>query len=440
MLFTVVFVLLSVAPSPQEALDAMLDGNPFHSTGEPVLIEFGDQFLVPSDPAMVKPAILRQFHRLAFQMQQEPVSQLAAYIEENWGYLNTETRNLWYEYTGRMELTAPEGTATYNTLTSVLRYCSESGSRVPVVETRSLTDLQRFYYVMSLSPDKASSFIDDRCWSVRYAVIQRNPTAAFQMLDDESPYIRMKAADAAGRADLLLELAAFEGPVGHMSLAEVGQVPILEDSLFGSADPAKRCSALVALLKIGWSIPPEKLDCLLSDDYIVIGSIAAESAGRNFSIPEEESFPGDAPALNDVPDRVVLVTDKGEFTLTLLKNSAPETCRSFWYLAESGFYDGVYFHRVIPGFVAQAGCPEGNGYGGPGYTIPAENNTVAFNRGVLGMADSGLDTGGSQFFIMLDSQRRLDCRYTAFAQVDNTDRLDLIEVGTRILEIRRVNT
>ncbi len=64
---------------------------------------------------------------------------------------------------------------------------------------------------------------------------------------------------------------------------------------------------------------------------------------------------------------------------------------------------------------------------------------MAFERGVVGMADSGMDTGGSQFFIMLDSQRRLDCRYTVFAAVDNTHGLDDIEIGTRILEIHRVN-
>jgi peptidyl-prolyl cis-trans isomerase B (cyclophilin B) len=126
--------------------------------------------------------------------------------------------------------------------------------------------------------------------------------------------------------------------------------------------------------------------------------------------------------------------------MTLLKQQAPQTCRSFWYLAEKGFYDGIYFHRVIPGFVAQAGCPEGNGYGGPGYTVPAENNTEAYLRGVVGMADSGPDTAGSQFFIMLDSQRRLDCRYTVFAVVENTPKLDSIEVGTRILEIRSVSS
>ncbi|MCK5785621.1 MAG: peptidylprolyl isomerase [Candidatus Sabulitectum sp.] len=156
-------------------------------------------------------------------------------------------------------------------------------------------------------------------------------------------------------------------------------------------------------------------------------------------MPLEGNLPHEAPALEDVPSQVVLVTGAGNFTMTLLKENAPVTCRSFWYLAETGFYDGIYFHRVIPGFVAQAGCPEGNGFGGPGYSIPAENNPVAYHRGVVGMADSGMNTGGSQFFIMLDDQRRLDCRYTVFAEVKDTDGLDNIEVGTRILEIRRVN-
>ncbi|MCK5130772.1 MAG: peptidylprolyl isomerase [Candidatus Sabulitectum sp.] len=171
----------------------------------------------------------------------------------------------------------------------------------------------------------------------------------------------------------------------------------------------------------------------------MVGAVAADATGRDFATPRNGSLPDDAPVLENVPDQVVLVTDAGEFTVTLLKENAPLTCRSFWHLAETGFYDGIYFHRVIPGFVAQAGCPEGNGYGGPGYTIPAENNTVSYRRGVVGMADSGMDTGGSQFFIVLDNQRRLDCRYTVFAAVNETGGLDRIEVGTRILEIHRVN-
>ena len=440
MICAFVFALLSVAPSPDEALDAMLEEHPFPAAQEAVLIEYGDRFLVPESPALVKAAILRQFHRMAFQLQPEPVDSLADYIVENWSSLDTETRNLWREFAGRTGLEVPADAVSSENLTSILRYCSETGSTVPDVNTGNLTDLQRFYYTLALPPNQALRFIEDPCWAVRNAVLQKNPGAAFEMLDDPSPYVRMNAALAAGRDDLLLEMASADGPLGHMSLAGVGQVPILEDSLFNSGDPAKRVSALLALLELGWTVPQAKVDYLLTDDYLMVRAITADATGRNFAMPEEGDLPEEAPALQAVPDRLVLVTDAGEFTMTLLKQQAPQTCRSFWYLAEKGFYDGIYFHRVIPGFVAQAGCPEGNGYGGPGYTVPAENNTEAYLRGVVGMADSGLDTAGSQFFIMLDSQRRLDCRYTVFAVVENTPKLDSIEVGTRILEIRSVSS
>ncbi|MCD6589459.1 MAG: peptidylprolyl isomerase [Candidatus Fermentibacteraceae bacterium] len=439
MICAVISALLSIVPSSGEALEAMLEEHPFPAAQEAVLIEYGDRFLVPESPSLVKAAVLRQFHRMAFQLQPEPVSSLADYITENWSSLDTETKNLWREFAGRTGLMVPAEAVSGENLTSILRYCSETGSTVPEVNTGNLTDLQRFYYTLALPPDQSLQFIEDPGWAVRNAVLQNNPGAAFEMLDDPSPYVRMNAALAAGRDDLLLEMASADGPLGHMSLAGVGQVPILEDSLFNSDDPAKRVSALLTLLDLGWTVPQTKVDYLLTDDYVMVRAIVADATGRNFAMPEEGDLPEEAPALLDVPDRLVLVTDAGDFTMTLLKEAAPVTCRSFWYLAETGFYNGIYFHRVIPGFVAQAGCPEGNGYGGPGYTIPAENNTVPYRRGIVGMADSGLDTGGSQFFIMLDSQRRLDCRYTVFASVDNTDNLDNIEVGTRILEIHMIN-
>ncbi len=442
MICTVLFALVASVPSSQQALEAMIEGNPFPSSQDSVLMEYGDDFLLPESPELVRFAMLRQFHRMAFQLPGEPANQLAEYINENWELFDTDTKNLWLEFAGRTGIDVPHQEISSDNLTSVLRYCAESGNQPPLLDTgdlTDLTDLQRLYYVNSLSPDDAVGFMEDSCWAVRNAVIQRNPGTAFQMLNDPSLYVRMNAALATGRSDLLIEMASIEGPIGHMSLAGVGQIPILEDSLYGSLNRAARLSALMALFDLGWSVPENRLDYLLADEYLVVGAVTADETGISFAEPPKGTLPEEAPSINDVPDQILLVTDAGEFEMTLLKEEAPLTCRSFWYLAETGFYDGIYFHRVIPGFVAQAGCPEGNGYGGPGYFIPAENNTVAYSRGVVGMADSGMDTGGSQFFIMLDSQRRLDCRYTAFAVVDNPRCLDDIEIGTRILEIRRVN-
>lgn len=114
-----------------------------------------------------------------------------------------------------------------------------------------------------------------------------------------------------------------------------------------------------------------------------------------------------------------LATDKGDIVLELYAWAAPLTVNSFVFLAEQGYYDGVTFHRVLPGFVAQGGDPTGTGGGGPGYTIPNEDGAgLTFDsEGVLAMANAGRDTNGSQFFITYAPQPGLDGGYTIFGRV-----------------------
>lgn len=112
-------------------------------------------------------------------------------------------------------------------------------------------------------------------------------------------------------------------------------------------------------------------------------------------------------------------TEKGDIVLELFPESAPLAVNSFIFLAENGWYDGVTFHRVMPGFVAQAGDPTGTGMGGPGYAFINEINTeLQFDRaGLLAMANSGADSNGSQFFITLGPAEHLNGGYTIFGQV-----------------------
>ncbi len=114
-----------------------------------------------------------------------------------------------------------------------------------------------------------------------------------------------------------------------------------------------------------------------------------------------------------------LHTEKGDIVMQLHADKAPLAVNSFVFLAQHGWFDGVTFHRVIPGFVAQTGDPSGTGQGGPGYFFKNEVSTdLLFNKpGVVGMANSGLDTNGSQFFITYAPQPNLDGKYTIFAQV-----------------------
>jgi len=117
--------------------------------------------------------------------------------------------------------------------------------------------------------------------------------------------------------------------------------------------------------------------------------------------------------------KAVIEMDKGTVEIELFDKEAPITVDNFEKLIKEGFYDGLTFHRIIEGFVAQGGCPNGNGSGGPGYTIPCEtkDNPHKHGRGSLSMAHRGPNTGGSQFFIAYEPQPHLDGVHTVFGKV-----------------------
>lgn len=122
---------------------------------------------------------------------------------------------------------------------------------------------------------------------------------------------------------------------------------------------------------------------------------------------------------DDLP-RVKLTTNEGEILIELFENEAPETVGNFVSLVESGFYDGLTFHRVLPGFMAQGGCPQGDGRGGPGYKIYCEStqdNARMHFRGSLSMAHAGRNTGGSQFFLTFRPTPHLNKQHTVFGRV-----------------------
>ena len=112
-------------------------------------------------------------------------------------------------------------------------------------------------------------------------------------------------------------------------------------------------------------------------------------------------------------------TNLGDFQVELFEDRAPATTKNFIDLVEKGFYDGIVFHRVIEGFMLQGGCPDGNGRGGPGYTIPDEFHAELTHdsEGVLSMANSGPNSGGSQFFVTLAPTAWLDGKHAVFGKV-----------------------
>ena len=143
-----------------------------------------------------------------------------------------------------------------------------------------------------------------------------------------------------------------------------------------------------------------------------------------------------APALAGAPLHARIETVRGVIVLELLGEDAPLTVANFVALARRGYYRGVHFHRVVPNFVAQDGDPRGDGNGGPGYAIRDELNTLRYARGAVGMALSGPDTGGSQYFLTLSPQPHLDARYTIFARVvEGRDVMDRLVQGDAISNI-----
>jgi peptidyl-prolyl cis-trans isomerase B (cyclophilin B) len=121
-----------------------------------------------------------------------------------------------------------------------------------------------------------------------------------------------------------------------------------------------------------------------------------------------------------------LTTNHGDIVIELFDDDAPKTVDNFRKLAEDGYYDGLIFHRVIPDFMIQGGCPEGTGSGGPGYTFEDEFNDHKVARGALAMANAGPNTNGSQFFIVtVQSAPWLDGKHTVFGEV--TEGMDVVD-------------
>ena len=141
--------------------------------------------------------------------------------------------------------------------------------------------------------------------------------------------------------------------------------------------------------------------------------------------------------------KAIIHTEKGDMKIEFYHADAPNTVANFIKLAESGFYNGLSFHRVIPDFVIQGGCPNGIGNGGPGYKINCEldGGNQFHDRGVLSMAHAGRNTGGSQFFICHSRRNtaHLDGNHTCFGIVtDGLDVLDSIRQGDKIEKIEIV--
>ncbi len=220
------------------------------------------------------------------------------------------------------------------------------------------------------------------------------------------------------------------------------------------ADPDARLAILDAIAKYKRQRTLDLLAGALKDPNYLVRRRAAElleaaDAGSFVSKLEPVKTPPRRPGYYDRIEQsmrranpvAVIKTDKGEVRIELLVRDAPMTVDNFVELARKKYFDGVVIHRVVPNFVMQDGDPRGDGNGSPGYQIRCEINEVPYDRGAVGMALSGKDTGGSQFFITHAPQPHLDGGYTVFARVtDGMQVVDRLARGDRIVSVTIVES
>jgi cyclophilin family peptidyl-prolyl cis-trans isomerase len=284
------------------------------------------------------------------------------------------------------------------------------------------------------------------------------------MLDDEDKRVVPAAIrslvklKAPGIEEILLAQVK-HGDAGIRSAAAraIGQLKLsagpaaLRDAFKAAQSDAggeARDSALTALAEYGVAEAGEMVKTALADrDWALrlkastlLRTLdpAAESVQAIRPAPGAPIAPYDSPALvaPTVSPHVFLETAKGTIEIELTVLDAPQTAQNFIALARKGYFNGLQVHRVVPNFVVQDGDPRGDGSGGPGYTIRDELNDRPFVRGTVGMALSGPDTGGSQFFIMHSPAPHLDAKYTVFGHVVNgmevVDRIQELDVIQRV--------
>lgn len=332
-------------------------------------------------------------------------------------------------------------------------------------------DGQRIHPDMARAIAALSALDIPKAWwetdTARYTRVQAGllPSLSMYMSEDRDPLMRAAATAIAADPENLYRLATAD-PSGLVRMAAAQR--ILSDrisyrravSLLNAQDPmvlaavadwlrdqpnpkseavlvsmAQRTdepslvySSVMALASLTYRKPTRKrssgapvalLPSLLAHKDPSIRAAGLELAKASGTWPkffEYSPDPIDITALSEIRSAVIS-TAHGEIMVTLHPEHAPLTVANFARLADAGFYDGLPFHRVIPDFVAQGGDPRGDGWGGPGHTVPDEISAIRYEEGTLGMAVNGQDTGGSQWFISLAPQPHLNDRYTAFGRV-----------------------
>jgi cyclophilin family peptidyl-prolyl cis-trans isomerase/HEAT repeat protein len=337
--------------------------------------------------------------------------------------------------------------------------------RAAAVRAMAAMDPQGFLTILSgMEPDPD--------WVVRAAigdVLQTMaPEVAIErlraMLDDEDKRVVPSAIDGLARlkapgleTSLLAQLKALDIGIRVAAARAIGRVKppggaaaLREAYASPQAGPSDdvRDAVLTALASYGLAEAGETLKAALADKNWALRLKAAsllksldpsvETVQAIRPAPGGPIAPYDSPDLIDpkVSPHAFIETAKGTIEIELSVLDAPQTAQNFITLARRGYFNGLQFHRVVPNFVIQGGDPRGDGSGGPGYSIRDELNDRPFVRGTVGMALSGPDTGGSQFFITHSPAPHLDAKYTVFGFVVNG--MDVVDKIQQLDVIQRV--
>jgi cyclophilin family peptidyl-prolyl cis-trans isomerase/HEAT repeat protein len=265
--------------------------------------------------------------------------------------------------------------------------------------------------------------------------------AAVELLGElKGPAAQEKVRTQLLAADPVLAAAAASSSAKLGDKTQIPQLRQLAQKAMTQVDIAPTIAEALATLDAKDAIGD--LEPWLKSPNATIRQSAAEALTKLKGTPVvaervEEPMKGQRVQLAPAKARLVVTTEKGEFEIELYNDDAPLTSANLFNLARRGFFRGLSFHRVVPDFVAQGGDPRGDGNGGPGYTIRCEINNRPYARGVVGMALSGKDTGGSQFFVTAAPQPHLDGRYTAFGEVTKGQEVvDALLEGDLITEVR----
>ena len=356
------------------------------------------------------------------------------------------------EVSVRLEAISAVGAVPELDRTALLRPFIDAGSTLEAAEAwRSASDPALHEAAAAIQALGAAGLLDDapalcagaRPTRIRAAAVPwlDGPDAwtALALEDGEGP-VRTAAAAALVGADvgaptLRSLLPAFDPMVAAIAAEALvdkphknNQAPLL-DALAEADDPDLLAAGMRALTRLYTGerpkiIRPPAAAKALGTAHVAHAAEPVRSASAGLLVAVGESPGPSWHQLVTAPEQRALAarsarvrTTRGDVILQLLPDEAPLTVWSFATLAEDGYFDQLSWHRVVPDFVVQTGDPRGDGMGGPGFTLPDEINPVPYDTGVVGMALSGPDTGGSQWFITLSPQPHLDGTYTVFGRV-----------------------